>query len=216
MSLNSCLNLEKAYSEVKTYVISSGFQDEIKWQAKLCFDNITESNFLREGAWVILNSGMRESVIRKYFQDLSFCFFEWESAKKIAEARGFCYESAIDIFNNDRKISAIIDMSVRICDLGFNKLKEFLEQSPIEFLQTFQYIGAVTSYHLAKNLGLQIAKPDRHLVRLSDLLGFENVQDMCSVIAKDSGDTIPVVDIVLWRFATLERDYLDTFLSYAV
>ena len=107
-------------------------------------------------------------------------------------------------------------MSVRICDLGFNKLKECLEQSPIEFLQTFQYIGAVTSYHLAKNLGLQIAKPDRHLVRLSDLLGFENVQDLCSVIAKDSGDTIPVVDIVLWRFATLERDYLDTFLSYTV
>src|SRR3990167_7525313 len=99
MSLNSCLNLEKAYSAVKTYVISSGFQDEIKWQAKLCFGNVTESNFLQEGAWVILNSGMRESVIRKYFQDLSLCFFEWESAKKIAEARRFCYESAIDIFN---------------------------------------------------------------------------------------------------------------------
>lgn len=216
MSFHNRLNIEKAYNKVKTYVLSSGFQNEIEWQAGISFNDVMESDFLREGAWVILNSGMRESVIRKYFYDLSFCFFEWESARKIAEAREFCYESAIDIFNNDRKISAIIDMSVRICDLGFNKLKECLEQSPIEFLQTFQYIGAVTSYHLAKNLGLQIAKPDRHLVRLSDLLGFENVQDLCSVIAKDSGDTIPVVDIVLWRFATLERDYLDTFLSYAV
>lgn len=215
MSFNSRLNLDKAYSEVKTYVLSSGFRDEIEWQARINFNDVTESYFLREGAWVILNSGMKESVIRKYFQDLSFCFFEWESAYKINESKAFCYEAAIDIFNNDRKISAIIGMSAKICDLGFDKLKEHLEEAPIEFLQTFEYIGPVTSYHLAKNLGLQIAKPDRHLVRLSSFLGFKNVQDLCSTISEDSGDTVPVVDIVLWRFATLRQDYLDVFLSYA-
>ena len=89
MGLNSCLNLEKAYSEVKTYVINSGFQDEIEWQAKLCFDNVTESTFLREGAWVILNSGMRESVIRKYFQDLSFCFLNGNLQKRLLKPRSF-------------------------------------------------------------------------------------------------------------------------------
>lgn len=215
MGFNSRLNLEKAYNEVKTYVLSAGFQGEIDWQAGIDFDDITESYFLREGAWVILNSGMKESIIRKYFQELSFCFFEWESASKINESKAFCYETAINIFNNARKILAIIDMSSRICDLGFDKLKENLEKTPIEFLQTFDQIGPVTSYHLAKNLGLQIAKPDRHLVRLSNFLGFEDVQDLCSSIAKNSGDTVPVVDIVLWRFATLKNDYLNAFLSYA-
>lgn len=215
MSFNNRLNLEKAYSEVKTYVLSSGFRDEIEWQAGISFNDVTESYFLREGAWVILNSGMKESVIRKYFQELSLCFFEWESAHKINESKSFCYEAAIDIFNNDRKISAIIDMSVRICDLGFDNLKECIERAPIEFLQTFKHIGPVTSYHLAKNLGLQIAKPDRHLVRLSDFLGFENVQDLCSTISENSGDAVPVVDVVLWRFATLRQDYLDAFLSYS-
>jgi len=207
-------NLEKAYCEAKTYVLNSGFQNEVNWQARISFNDITESDFLREGAWVILNSGMRESVIRKYFQELTFCFFEWESAQKINESKNFCYETAIDIFNNDRKISAIIEMSERVCNIGFDKLIECLEKSPIDFLQTFNHIGPVTSYHLAKNLGLQIAKPDRHLVRLSNVLGFEDVQNLCSMISEDSGDAIPVVDIVLWRFATLKHDYLDAFLSY--
>jgi hypothetical protein len=164
------LNLEKAYSEAKTYVLNSGFQNEVEWQAGINFNDVTESDFLREGAWVILNSGMRESVIRKYFLELSFCFFEWESAIKINDSRTVCYEAAIGIFNNDRKLSAIIDMSARICDISFDKLKECLEKAPVEFLQTFKHIGPVTSYHLAKNLGLQIAKPDRHLVRLSNFL----------------------------------------------
>lgn len=209
------LNLEKAYSEVKTYVLNSGYQNEVEWQAKINFGDVEESDFLREGAWVILNSGMKESVIRKYFRELSFCFFEWESARKINESRMFCYEAAIDIFNNDRKISAILDMSERLCDMGFKRLKKHLQEDPIEFLQSFNHIGPVTSYHLAKNLGLQIAKPDRHLVRLSNFLGFEDVQDLCSVISEDSGDAVPVVDVVLWRFATLKHDYLGAFLSYA-
>ena len=209
------LNLGKAYSEAKTYVLNSGFHNEVEWQANISFSDMTECDFLRESAWVILNSGMRESVIRKYFPELSLCFFEWESAEKIFESKTFCYEAAIDIFNNDRKISAIIDMSARLCHLTFDKIKESLEKAPIEFLQTFKHIGPITSYHLAKNLGLQIAKPDRHLVRISNLLGFGDVQDLCSKISKDSGDSVSVVDIVLWRFATLRHDYLDSVLRYA-
>jgi len=208
-------NLEKAYNKVKSFVINAGFQNEVEWQSGLNFNNFTETDFLREGAWVILNSGMRESVIRKYFPKLSFCFFEWEAASKIDESQIFCYENAIEIFNNAHKISAIINMSTRVCDIGFDKLKESLENEPIEFLQTFKHIGPITSYHLAKNLGLQIAKPDRHLVRLSNSLGFEDVQSLCSIISEDSGDSVPVVDIVLWRFATLNNDYLEAFFNYA-
>lgn len=209
------INIEKAYSEVKSYVLNSGFQKEIEWQENLSINEVTEPDFLREGAWVILCSGMRESIIRKYFQDLSFCFLEWECAQKIVEAKAFCYESAINIFNNSQKISAIINMSERVVCIGFQSIKEQLGRAPVEFLQTFRHIGPVTSYHLAKNLGLPIAKPDRHLVRLSAFLGFTDVQDLCSIIAEKTGDAISVVDIILWRFATLEPDYLDLFYTYA-
>jgi len=39
------------------------------------------------------------------------------------------------------------------------------------FLQQLPFIGPVTAFHLAKNLGIEAVKPDRHLCRLSKLLG---------------------------------------------
>lgn len=208
------VDLGKAYNYAKSYISRLGFENEIKWQNDLRFDEIEESDFLREGAWVILCSGMKESIIRKYFDEISICFFEWESAEKIVEAKNFCYEYALNIFNNPRKISAIIDMAARVLDIGFEELKKSLHHSPLEMLQTFQFIGPVSSYHLAKNIGLPIAKPDRHLVRLSTSLGYDDVNTFCSTISRKTGDAVAVVDIVLWRFATLRRDYLEEFSNY--
>ena len=62
-------------------------------------------------------------------------------------------------------------------------------------------LGPITSHHLAKNLGLQAAKSDRHLQRIADALGFGGVTETCQVLSEYSGDPISVVDIVLWRFA---------------
>ena len=81
-------------------------------------------------------------------------------------------------------------------------------EDPINKLQALPYIGPITSYHLAKNLGVPCAKSDRHLKRLSEMLGFNCVQQFCKEVSTLSGDAIHVVDLVLWRFATLQRDYL--------
>jgi len=55
------------YAFAKTIVQDEGFQDEILWQSNLCFDNLNESTFLREIAWVILTCGMKETIIRNRF-----------------------------------------------------------------------------------------------------------------------------------------------------
>ncbi|HVY23721.1 MAG TPA: hypothetical protein VG962_10250 [Steroidobacteraceae bacterium] len=66
---------------------------------------------------------------------------------------------------------------------------------------------------MAKNLGFDIAKSDRHLVRLKDALGFNTVDEMCLSIARFSGDAVRVVDVVLWRYmeqsAARSRDTLN-------
>ena len=64
-------------------------------------------------------------------------------------------------------------------------------------------------YHLAKNLGLSFAKPDRHLVRIANLLRYNNVQDFCMVVSELSHDKIGVVDLVFWRFANITQNYLE-------
>ena len=201
--------LASRYIFAKNFVIKEGYEDEINWQASLCFDDVDESTFLRELAWVVLSSGMRERVVRNLFNEISNCFFTWASAKIIVDNENTCFYEAIRYFNNKPKILAIINASHKINSLGFSRLKKTIRENPIETLREFQYIGPVTVYHLAKNIGLHVAKPDRHLTRIANMGGYSDVQQFCNEISRLSGDSIPVVDIVLWRFATIENDYLN-------
>jgi hypothetical protein len=58
----------------------------------------------------------------------------------------------------------------------------------------------VTVWHLAKNLGFDAAKPDRHLVRIAEHYGFDHPRAFCTAIAQASSDPVKVVDLVVWRF----------------
>jgi hypothetical protein len=70
-------------------------------------------------------------------------------------------------FNNIRRIEAIILIARNISSKGFDSFKKALYLDPLGVLQSLPYIGPVTCYHLAKNIGLQVAKPDHHLTRLA-------------------------------------------------
>ena len=211
MSMDNSLMLKYAFA--KTIVMDEGFQNEILWQSNLRFDNLEERSFLREIAWVILTCGMKEAIIRNRFKDVSNCFFNWTSAKKITSNREKCQSSALKIFNNKQKISAILNAADQVNKIGFDELKQKVRSDPINTLQIFDYIGPVTVYHLAKNIGLPVAKPDRHLVRIAQMENYRDVQTFCGDISKLSGDPIPVVDIVFWRFATIDNDYLNVLSS---
>ena len=203
--------LATRYLMAKRIIIDQGFQNEILWQSKLCFGDLNESEFLRELAWVILSSGMKERVIRKVFPNISYCFFNWSSAKEIADNSDICFDSAIKQFNHKPKIAAVIFAAQKLRDANFDDFKRQISENPIGVLQQFPYIGPITVFHLAKNIGLPVAKPDRHLVRIANQEGFYDIQDFCRLISHECGDSVPVVDIVLWRFATVEKDYLIRF-----
>jgi hypothetical protein len=200
-------DLALKYLYIKKIVINEGYEDEIAWQSSLSLDDLDESTFLRELAWVILSSGMRETIIRRLFGDISRCFFYWSSSRDIAAYKEQCFNEAIKYFNNRHKILAITNAAVRLNNLNFKCFKVELYNNPLEVLQEFSYVGPITVYHLAKNIGLQFAKPDRHLVRISAISGYSDVQAFCEDIANQVGDSIPVVDLVLWRFATLDKNY---------
>jgi hypothetical protein len=55
-------------------IAEEGFGHEIDWQYLLRFDSVSESQFLEELAWVVLNSGMRESVVRTRFYGVAESF----------------------------------------------------------------------------------------------------------------------------------------------
>jgi hypothetical protein len=79
-------------------------------------------------------------------------------------------------------------------------LKASILDDPIGTLRQFRFIGPVTVWHLAKNIGYDAAKPDRHLVRISEHLGFRDPQHFCAAIAEVSGEAVKVIDLIIWRF----------------
>jgi hypothetical protein len=193
------------YGVATTYVKESGFYRELAWQSSMQFHEFSEQTLLRESAWVILCSGFREEIVRKRFDYLSLCFCEWESATSILESMPACRFAALGGFGNSRKIDAIISVAEVIACNGFESLKARIIEDPVRHLQELPFVGPTTSWHLAKNLGYNVAKPDRHLVRLSNALRFEDAHALCSAIAAETGENSSTVDIVLWRFLVSQR-----------
>jgi hypothetical protein len=189
------------YRIAKNYVLTHGYEAEVAWQKSLVFASFSESDLLREASWVILCSGFREAVVRRSFDFISLCFCDWESAATICKYAEHCEATALTRFANRRKIRAIIETAQLLDQIGFEKFKLSVLADPIASLKFLPFIGDVTSYHLAKNLGLAAAKPDRHLQRLAAIFGYRGASGLCLDLSKMSGDSVPVVDLVLWRFA---------------
>lgn len=205
--------LASAYVKAKTQVLAAGYGDEILWQRNVSIEAVTERTLLKECAWVILSSGMRESVVQLKFPAISEAFFHWTSAGEIVCHQERCIATALAVFCHERKIQAIAQCARIVHDTGFQPLLERLHSDTLSVLQQFPYIGPVTSLHVAKNIGFQVAKPDRHLCRLATLSGYEHPAHLCQALADYIGDPVSVVDIVLWRFATLRHDYMTSFLA---
>lgn len=199
------------YLKAKEAIIKEGFAEEIDWQNDIQFSQITESYFLEEAAWVVLSSGMKESVIRKKFPAISVAFYHWRSSIRIVKNKEKCRMRALMVFRHEQKINAIINIANKISKNGFDSLKICIQNEGIRYIQTMPYMGPATSYHLAKNIGFDVAKPDRHLLRIATITGYNNPQNLCKDISTSVGDRISVVDLVMWRFATLNPNYIEYF-----
>lgn len=204
------------YLLAKGIIIEKGYAEEIDWQTCVSFTKLTEADFLREASWVILSAGMSETVIRKHFPAISSAFENWEGAAVIVKHRRMCESAALAVFSHVGKITAILRLAIRVFEHGFEYIKERIRLNGVNYLQTFDYIGPVTSFHLAKNIGLDVVKPDRHLVRLASALGFLSPAELCHTISAVTGERVSVVDLVLWRFATIRADYTQWFHSTAL
>ncbi len=156
-------------------------------------------------------------MIRSKFPAISNSFLHWRAAADIVHSAESCFHSALQHFGHELKIRAICTVAQLVNTKGFNTLVEEIQADPLTALRQFPFIGPVTSFHLAKNLGIPIAKPDRHLSRLAECCGYSDTQAFCTNIAQFTGDPVDVVDVVLWRFAAIgAADYSEFALMAGV
>jgi len=190
----------RVFAAACAYIEDAGLSRQVEWQRSRRFPEFNESDFLRETAWVILCTGFREEIVRRVFNQVSLCFCDWESSHAIVTSARTCHATAMAAFRNERKLTAILQTAQYVDEAGFDTVKRRVLENPIPELRKLPYIGPITAWHLAKNLGFDVAKPDRHLVRLSSWVKYPDPHDLCSTIAISTGNSVSVVDTILWRY----------------
>jgi hypothetical protein len=198
------------YYQAKRSVYQHGFFSEIYWQEKANTESVDVQTFLSEHAWVILSSGMNVKVVEKLFVSLAPIFRHWKNVDYILKHKIQIKLAASQRFAHSSKLDAIIHMSVYVAAHGLADTMNSIQQSGTEFLEQFPFLGPATSKHFAKNLGFNISKPDRHLVRISKKFGYLSTDNLCREISEKTGDKMNVIDVVLWRYATINRNYLNS------
>ena len=184
------MTLKEFFELAEQEVITQGFQQEIDLVEKRTFNDQTSGDFFREYVYVVCNSGMKNKVAEKIFQD-----YMWKGIQAI---------------KHSLKRKAILEAEKHF-EEWFETLKVRVKHHrELEFLESLPHIGKITKYHLARNLGLDVAKPDRHLSRLADHFGFSDANHLCIGIYSliEGRCRVGTIDVILWRYCTLYRDYM--------
>ncbi|TIN80750.1 hypothetical protein [Mesorhizobium sp.] len=155
-------------------------QDDIAWSESIKAPTDPD-DFALEAIFVICNSGMKNTVARRIFEK---CRDEL--------ARG---GNARHVFGHLGKATAINDIWNGRADLFARYLAS---DDKLAFCASLPWIGNITKYHLAKNFGADVAKPDVHLQRLADREGV-TAQALCERLATATGYRVATVDVLLWR-----------------
>lgn len=183
--MTSMLDPVKFYLNARLKIIQKGYQNEIDIVDKRKFEDVDAEYFLNEFIFVVLSAGKSNKGVLTL-------------SKKIRENN-----FDLEVIGHSGKIIAIIE-ALENHEEWFKKIKTMKNvEEVLEYLETKPFIGKITKYHLARNIGFDVAKPDVHLQRLTNRFKFETANKLCEFISKATGDRIGVVDFVLWRYSEI-------------
>lgn len=174
------------YYNARKYVMENGYKQEVEWcEHRKEFEYCDAETFYFEYVYVVLNAGMKEQIARKIYDR-------------------FCNNLDFTTIGHQGKRMAIQEGSIKYKQwfLEIKNLRTTTYQ--IEYLKTLPWIGDITKYHLARNIGIDCVKPDRHLVRLANKFNFDTPHQMCRNIHDVTNERLGVIDVILWRYCNLK------------
>jgi hypothetical protein len=201
------LSLNKPYSEYFAEglrFVNKYYKEDFDRISLTDFNTITPEFFFQEVAWVICASGFNAKIVSRFFPKLmEICV----PLKNVINGNLNVNTldiavQALDLFNNKNKIKAIID-SAFILGEGMEKsswaVYRDTQLNTPDKLKIFPFIGDITKYHLARNIGLiENVKPDLHLNRAAKHWGFSGALELCEELKKECKMPLGLIDLVLW------------------
>jgi hypothetical protein len=157
------------------------WQHQYAWAEAVRFP-ATPDDLARELIFVICNSGMRAATARRIFARVCQ-----------ALSNGLPVASTFGHANKCRAIERIHAERAAL----WHELGALHGRALVDRLAMLDGFGPIIAWHGAKNLGADVAKPDRWLERLAYASG-TSVDALCRAIATRTGERIGTVDLVLW------------------
>lgn len=168
-------------------LIAADYPDDIEWSQSVTFPE-SPTEFALEFTWVVINSGMKWKVAYGIFHD---------RVRPALIERGIIGDAEFAHPGKQAAINRIWRERARL----FEQFKTAYASGPevaLAFCVGLPWIGDVTKFHLAKNFGVDCAKPDRHLERVAEAAGTDT-HTLCAAISRAHGDRVATVDYVIWR-----------------
>lgn len=162
------------------------------------YEHIDKSDLFREIVWVILCSGFKAETVKKKWSEFITLLSNFDvDVVKDMQLDSIINKSPI---KNKAKLRAIIEVSKSLTPEYLIRLREIPSVDEArDHLLKLPYIGKVTVWHLMRNIGFDCYKPDRHIVKLSELLSVPP-SEMFSILKNEGmAELIGVADVILWR-----------------
>jgi len=207
------LNIETLFIKAEAFV-RENYPDDLEWskhQVKVePLKEVDKATFLREYAYVVYCSGFRQSVVEKHWPALYQIYHGFNSAL-ISRSREQIRESALKHIGNKIKVESILNTAELLKDMKWGtwiNYKQQIKDSAPSFnvLEELPFIGPKTKFHLARNVGFNVAKPDRHLERIAAAYNM-TTESMCEYLSEKSEELtgiyydVHTIDSIFWRAA---------------
>lgn len=172
----------KRFRRLEQALADAGYVEDRVWAERLSPPDNAEQ-FAEAAVYVICNSGMQYRVAQDIFARCMAALQRTGAVRRVFGHPGKAKAIGTIWRDRDKLFAAYLAANDKV-----------------EFCQSLPWIGPVTSHHLAKDLGVNVAKPDVHLVRLARR-DKTTVARMCATLARQTGYRLATVDTILWRAA---------------
>jgi len=196
--------------------------------------NLNDNEYYTMLVDIIFYSGFRASVVSRKIDIIHSYFSNYEIVNKYSseDIEKICNDSKM--IKNRLKIEACIKNAKRFKEIvnKYGSFKEYIDfHSPDlsedalynfkrNLEKNFSYIGGITSYHFMTDIGLNVLKPDRVILRIFERLGLiEYRNDYIGAIkagrafSQATELSIRYIDIIFVLYGQLDNDDIMTICS---
>jgi endonuclease III len=197
---------DRAYEFVRRF-----YPEALEALQSVRFEDVDPDFFFREYVWVVHATGFSAKAVGRFMPRLvtAYGIYDDLASRRFDDA----FEEVRKVCNNRQKARAVwrtaglMRDGIGLCQAGWEEFRRDRLSSP-ERLKELPYVGPVTCFHLARNIGLlEYVKPDLHLVRMAEHWGFSDCVEMCEAV-RPEGMPLGIVDLILWyaaaTFGTIE------------